>query len=111
MVGTQETMKTFKKILVLVSPAPTSGQSFNNSSREKYLFSCSSSYMHLLYCRAVYRFKDLFKLKKMTYYLSIHNIYVCVYIYIIYIYGLGRVITFITFRCFARCREDKTVTN
>ena len=73
MVGTLKPMKNFKKILV--SSAPNRGPKF----QKKYDFFDKNAcflvlifYLQLSDCCGMYRWKELFKLTKMTYYLSIY---------------------------------------
>jgi len=72
MVSTQKPMKNFLKILM--SSAPMEGQSFTkyDISRKTLVFSVPISYMQLLDCYAIYCWKQLFKRKRMKYYLPIY---------------------------------------
>jgi len=73
MVGIQKTIKTFSKILV--SSAPTRGPKFRKYTIfliKMIIFLFQFVYMQLLGCHAIYHLKELFTLKKITYYLSIY---------------------------------------
>ena len=94
MVSTKKILKTFSEILL--SSVLYRGLKFKKIwfFEENACFTAPTFYIQLLDCHTIYHWKELFKRKRMTYYLSI-----CFY--------LVKLLNFKHFPCFATCREDK----
>jgi len=75
MVGTQKIVKTFSKILL--SSALYRAKKFKKIRffEKSACFTAPILYMQLLDCHATYHWKELFKRKRMTYYLSKINMF------------------------------------
>src|SRR6218665_3295278 len=88
--------ENFFKNIIVFCPLPRAKVKKIRFFIEKCLFYCSSFYIQLLDCHAIYHLKELFKRKRMTYYLSIYVLFYLV-----------KLLNFKHFPCFATCREDR----
>ena len=97
MVSTQKIVKTFSKILLSSTLYGEEKFKKHDFLRKYFCFTAPFFCMQLPDCRrpTIYSWHELFKRKRMTYYLSI----LCFY--------FVKLLNFKHFPCFATCREDK----